>query len=69
MSEINAISGQIIVMEVQTGDMIGNKSKKARKEDIGFALSFLKCLACMLLFASVSDIPIFKKTIYKYGWK
>ena len=28
-----------------------------------------KLRSCMLLFASVSDEPIFKKVITKYGWK
>ena len=29
----------------------------------------LKLRSCILLFASVSDEPIFKKVITKYGWK
>jgi uncharacterized protein (DUF1810 family) len=29
----------------------------------------IKVRSCMLLFASVSDIPIFKKMIHKYSWK
>ena len=32
-------------------------------------LGRLKLRSCMLLFASVSDEPIFKKVIIKYGWK
>ena len=32
-------------------------------------LGRLKLRSCMLLFASVSDEPIFKKVITKYGWK
>ena len=28
-----------------------------------------KLRSCMLLFASISDEPIFKKVITKYGWK
>ena len=32
-------------------------------------LGVLKLRSCMLLFASVSDEPIFKKVITKYGWK
>lgn len=31
-------------------------------------LGILKLRSCMLLFASVSDEPIFKKVISKYGW-
>lgn len=34
-----------------------------------FGNDAIKVRSCMLLFASVSDIPIFKKMIYKYGWK
>ena len=32
-------------------------------------LSVMKIRSCMLLFASVSDEPIFKKVITKYNWK
>ena len=32
-------------------------------------LGRLKLRSCMLLFASVSNEPIFKKVITKYGWK
>lgn len=32
-------------------------------------LGRLKLRSCMLLFASISDEPIFKKVITKYGWK
>lgn len=32
-------------------------------------LGVLKVRTCMLLFASVSDEPIFKKVIDKYGWR
>ena len=32
-------------------------------------LGILKIRACMLLFASVSDEPVFKRVITKYGWK
>ena len=32
-------------------------------------LGRLKLRSCMLLFASISDDPIFKKVITKYGWK
>ena len=32
-------------------------------------LGVMKLRACMLLFASVSEEPIFKKVITKYGWK
>jgi len=32
-------------------------------------LGRVKLRSCMLLFASVSDEPIFKKVITKYGWK
>ena len=32
-------------------------------------LGVLKLRSCMLLFASVSEEPIFKKVITKYGWK
>ena len=32
-------------------------------------LGVLKIRTCMLLFASISDEPIFKKVITKYGWK
>ena len=34
-----------------------------------FGNDAIKVRSCMLLFASVCDIPIFKKMIYKYGWK
>lgn len=32
-------------------------------------LGRMKLRSCMLLFASISDEPIFKKVITKYGWK
>ena len=32
-------------------------------------LGVMKLRTCMLLFASVSEDPIFKKVITKYGWK
>ncbi|MBR1400266.1 MAG: DUF1810 family protein [Prevotella sp.] len=32
-------------------------------------LGVLKLRSCMLLFASVSDEPIFKQVLNKYGWK
>ena len=32
-------------------------------------LGRVKLRSCMLLFASVSDEPIFKRVITKYGWK
>ena len=32
-------------------------------------LGILKIRSCMKLFASVSDDPIFKKVLAKYGWK
>ena len=32
-------------------------------------LGRVKLRSCMLLFASISDEPIFKKVITKYGWK
>ena len=32
-------------------------------------LGRLKLRSCMLLFASISDEPVFKKVITKYGWK
>ena len=32
-------------------------------------LGRLKLRSCMLLFASISDEPIFKKVANKYGWK
>ena len=34
-----------------------------------FGNDAIKVRSCMLLFASVSDIPIFKKMIHKYNWK
>ena len=34
-----------------------------------FGNDAIKVRSCMLLFASVSDIPIFKKMIEKYNWK
>ena len=34
-----------------------------------FGNDAIKVRSCMLLFASVSDIPIFKKMITKYRWK
>ena len=34
-----------------------------------FGNDTIKFRACMLLFASISDEPIFKKVITKYGWK
>lgn len=34
-----------------------------------FGNDAIKVRSCMLLFASVCDIPIFMKMIYKYGWK
>ena len=34
-----------------------------------FGNDAVKVRSCMLLFASVSDIPIFKKMLEKYGWK
>lgn len=34
-----------------------------------FGNDAIKVRSCMLLFASVCDIPIFKQMIYKYGWK
>ena len=34
-----------------------------------FGNDAIKVRSCMLLFASVCGIPIFKKMIYKYGWK
>ena len=34
-----------------------------------FGNDAIKVRSCMLLFASVSDIPIFKKMIHKYSWK
>lgn len=34
-----------------------------------FGNDVIKVRACMLLFASVSDIPVFKKLINKYCWK
>ena len=32
-------------------------------------LGRLKLRSCMLLFASISDEPVFKEVIIKYGWK
>ena len=32
-------------------------------------LGVLKLRTCMLLFASVSDEPVFKQVLRKYGWK
>ena len=32
-------------------------------------LGVLKIRSCMLLFASVSDEPVFKKVLAKYGWR
>ena len=37
--------------------------------EISSNLGVLKIRTCMLLFASISDEPIFKKVITKYGWK
>ena len=34
-----------------------------------FGNDAIKVRSCMLLFASVCDIPIFKQFIYKYNWK
>ena len=34
-----------------------------------FGNDAIKVRSCMLLFASVSDIPIFKKMVNKYSWK
>lgn len=34
-----------------------------------FGNDAIKVRSCMLLFASVSDIPIFKKMVQKYGWR
>jgi len=34
-----------------------------------FGNDVIKFRSCMLLFASISDEPIFKKVITKYGWK
>lgn len=34
-----------------------------------FGSDIIKFRSCMLLFSSVSDEPIFKKVITKYGWK
>ena len=34
-----------------------------------FGNDAIKVRSCMLLFASVSDIPVFKKVISRYGWK
>lgn len=34
-----------------------------------FGADTIKFRACMLLFASVSDEPIFKQVINKFGWK
>ena len=34
-----------------------------------FGNDAIKVRSCMLLFASVCDIPIFKKMIHKYSWK
>ena len=33
-----------------------------------FGFDAIKVRSCMLLFASVSDIPVFKKMIQKYSW-
>ena len=32
-------------------------------------LGILKLRSCMLLFASISDEPVFKQVLRKYGWK
>ena len=32
-------------------------------------LGVLKLRSCMLLFASISDEPVFKQVLRKYGWK
>lgn len=34
-----------------------------------FGADTIKFRACMLLFASISDEPIFKKVVAKYGWR
>ena len=34
-----------------------------------FGNDVIKFRSCMLLFASISDEPIFKKVVAKYGWK
>ena len=34
-----------------------------------FGYDVIKFRSCMLLFASVSDEPVFKKVLVKYGWK
>lgn len=37
--------------------------------EIFSSLGVLKLRTCMLLFASVSDEPVFKQVLSKYGWK
>ena len=32
-------------------------------------LGVMKLRTCMLLFASISDEPVFKQVLRKYGWK
>lgn len=34
-----------------------------------FGYDVIKFRSCMLLFASVSDEPVFKRVLAKYGWK
>ena len=50
---------------VEISDAVLNNEKTAY--DI-FGRDIIKFRACMLLFASVSDIPVFKNIVAKYRW-
>ena len=51
---------------VEISEAVLNNEKSAY--DI-FGSDIIKFRSCMLLFASVSDIPVFKSIIAKYQWK
>lgn len=51
---------------VEITDAVYNSEKSVYEI---FGNDAIKVRSCMLLFASVCDIPIFKKMIHKYNWK
>ena len=51
---------------IEATEAVYNKEKSVYEI---FGNDAIKVRSCMKLFASVSDIPIFKKMIEKYGWR
>lgn len=76
LSQYYGINGREEALEYIKNDILRNRLIKITEEvynnkhsvyDI-FGNDTIKFRSCMLLFNSISDIPIFKKIINKYNW-